>query len=525
MAALSSLNATSVNAIRENLRAAAADDRVQGLIVHTANCPETSFATLDEIGDEIEEFSKHKSSIAWAESFGELTNELGLFTLATAAREIWLQPTGGLGIGGIEANIVLFKGMLNKANIDPQFHQRYQYKTAGDQFGADHVTDANREMTTRMAQSFVEEAVATIARRRGLEIAAVWDAVNNSPLTAQEAKDAGLVDHLGYRDQAYSSTLDQWSAVGEHLQFVNRYQVRFQANKVLKRNTAKVAVVKLRGAIVTGRGGNSPIGGPSAGSDVVDAQLRAVSRDENVKAVIFDVDSPGGSAVASDFIRRSVIQLKESGRPVVARMGGVAASGGYYVSMACNEIVAQPSTLTGSIGVVAGKFVTQGLYERLGLVREQIRIGAMAGTMSTGSQFNDAELAKLDAWLDRIYQEFTSFAAEDRGMEYGELESLAKGRVWTGADAKRNGLIDHLGGVSLAFERACELADLDPKSAQLAHIRGSWISELMPAENTNSTKAGISLPSGAEGWLQAAANEMGVAVPGALSLPFKFKLG
>ncbi|MCC2593518.1 S49 family peptidase [Tessaracoccus sp. OS52] len=523
--ALQSLNAATMGMLRDHLHQAATDSRVAGLVIHAVD-PSQPMAVLDEVGQLIEEFGRHKPTVAWAESFGELANSLAAYKLATAAGQIWLQPTGDVGIGGAEVNIVLLKGLLNKAGVEPQFGQRKEYKTAADQFSASEVSEANREMMTRIGQSVVDDAVATIARRRSLDAATVWEAVNDSPLSAQRALELGLVDHLGYRDEVYAASLQEWSAAPENLRYVQRWTPKPSLPRLRNKHRAKVAVVSLRGAIVTGRGGPGGLAGEMAGSDVVDEHLRAVLRDDDAKAVVFEIDSPGGSAVASDFIRRAVLRVKESGRPVVARMGSVAASGGYYAAMGCTEIVAQPTTLTGSIGVLAGKMVTAGLYDKLDLKRESIRIGARAGMLSSATEFSHEDWAKLDESLDRIYHDFTSFAAADRGMAHEELEPLARGRVWTGADALERGLVDHLGGWRTAFERACALADVDPEevSAERVGHLGA-IERLLPANSSESrSAAGTAGPVTAEDLLVRAAAWLGLYVPGALSLPFRIEV-
>ncbi|RMB58411.1 signal peptide peptidase SppA [Tessaracoccus antarcticus] len=527
LAALQILNATGMATLRDHLSRAARDDRVAGLIVHAVECGQP-MPVMEEVGDLVEEFGRHKPTVAWAESYGELGNSLSAYLLATAAHKVWVQPSGDLGIGGAEVSIVLAKGMLEKAGITPQFGKRWEYKTAADQFAADDVTEANREMMTRLGQSLVEEAVTTIARRRGIDAARVWEGVNDSPLTPERAQDLGLVDRIGYRDEVYTEALDEWHGEPEDLRFVHRWSPKRDLAKVLRRSPGgKVAVVSVRGSIVTGRGAASPLGGESVGSDVVDEHLRAVLRDDDIRAVILDINSPGGSAVASDFMRRSVLRVRESGRPVIARMGAVAASGGYYAAMGADEIVAQASTLTGSIGVLAGKFVTAGLYEKLGLKRESIRIGARAGMLSSSTPFTEDDWAKLDESLDRIYETFTSLAAHDRGMELDELRALAKGRVWTGADAAANGLVDHIGGWRLAWERACILADLNPETASITRLSHFGPFErLMPATSSESRSTTSLVPAvGSEDLLMRAATWLGLPVNGALSLPGRIDVG
>ncbi|MDO5736788.1 MAG: S49 family peptidase [Propionibacteriaceae bacterium] len=521
LAALQLLNATTVATLRDHLSQAAKDHRVAGLIVHAVECGQP-MPVMEEVGDLIEEFGRHKPTVAWAESYGELGNSLWAYLLATAAHKVWVQPSGDVGIGGAELNIILARGMLEKVGIQPQFGKRWEYKTAADQFAAEDVSDANREMMTRLGQSLVEDAVTTIARRRGMSVERVWEGVNDSPLTPERAQDLGLVDRIGYRDEVYDEALEEWDGALDDLRFVHRYAAKGGLVKKLRRSTGgKVAVVSIRGGIVTGRGAQGPTGGESAGSDVVDEHLRAVLRDDSIRAVLLDIDSPGGSAVASDFMRRSVLRVRESGRPVVARMGSVAASGGYYAAMGADEIVAQASTLTGSIGVLAGKFVTAGLYEKLGLKRESIRIGARAGMLSSAAGFSAEDWAKLDESLDRIYATFTSLAAHDRGMEVDQLEALAKGRVWTGSDAAANGLVDHIGGWRLAYERACALADLDPATATItrqSHV--GLVERLMPVTSSESrSNASVVSPlTGVDDLLVRAGALLGLPIHGALSL-------
>ncbi len=517
------MGATSLTDLREHLAEAAKDDRVAGLIVHVAECGR-SLAVLDELAEIVQEFGRSKPTASWAESFGELDNSLGLYKLATACDRVFVQPTGSVGIGGVEVSIYLLRGALEKVGIDPQFGQRHEFKTAADQFAAEDVTPANREMTTRLAESIVDDAVAAIARRRGIDPEQVRHAVDESPLTPAEALDAGLVDGLAYRDEVYSQLLTQWQATPEQLLYASRYRPRLN----LKRLTAKrpkVAVVTLRGGIVTGRGGHGPLYGEAAGADIVDEHLRAVLRDDDYQAVLFEVDSPGGSAVASDAIRRSILQVKASGRPVVARMGAVAASGGYYVSMPCDEIVALPTTLTGSIGVLAGKFVTRRLQDLIGVKREIVRIGS-AGRFSTATEFSEDDWRRLDRELDRIYETFVGFAAEDRGMAIEDLEPLARGRVWTGADAQERGLIDHVGGWNLAWRRVCELAGLDPAEAEADRIgSGARLERIIPAKSSEHRAGGTHLrvPS-SEDFLTRAAAELGLGWRGALSLPHRIEL-
>lgn len=523
--AMQLLNATTTGALRAVLGEAVKEPKVKGLIVHASSAVQLPVTTLDEIALELERFAECKPVAVWSESFGEMVPSLALYKMATAASEIWLQPTGALTISGIEAQIVLLKGGLAKLGIEPEFGKRHEYKTAADQFAADEVTPENREMMTAIVQGIVDDAVQTIARRRELEEATVRDAVEEGTLTPERALELGLIDHIGYRDEAYQTLLERWGVEAEHLLFVNRYALKPDLRRAVTRpRRKKIGVVQIHGGIVTGRGARG-LGGREIGSDVVDEHLRHAMRDEDMVAVVLDVDSPGGSAVASDFIRRSVLAVRESGRRVVARMGQYAASGGYYVSMGADEIVALPTTLTGSIGVVAGKLVTSGLYDKLGLVRESITVDKGAAALSDAVPMDDEAWARLNTWLDRVYEEFTTFAALDRGMPVEQLEPLARGRVWTGAQAHERGLVDHLGGRRLALERAASLSGTrveDVDVVPVGHV--GLLAKVMPAQSSE-TVGGVSLLApGAEGLLSAVLRCAGLSAGGALSMPFGLRL-
>lgn len=244
--------------------------------------------------------------------------------------------------------------------------------------------------------------------------------------------------------------------------------------------------------------------------------------------MILRVDSPGGSAVASDAIRREVHQLRATGRPVVASMGDLAASGGYFVSMPAEEIVANPSTLTGSIGVLAGKFVIDGLKDKIGLVLADIVSGPWATFTSANQKFTDEQWATLNRRLDDIYADFTTKAAADRGLDLSVLEPLARGRVWTGADALERRLVDHLGGMDTAIDRACALAGLERGEAVVRPATGlNFLTQFKPAESSESqvaTSVSAPQPLTLDGVVEAIAARMGLVVPGVLSLPFRIEL-
>ncbi len=463
-----------------------------------------------------------KPSIAWTATFGELSSGLAAYRIALNADEIWVQPTGALGLTGVHLGITLLRGALDKVGVDPQFGQRHEFKSAADQLAATEVSAANREMTQRLADAIVDDTVTRVAARRSLSPDDVRSAMARAPLGAAAAREAGLVDRLGYRDEVYAHAREAWTPAWEP-RYVHRWREAKQGGgarigALAQRTRSAVAVVDVTGPIVLGPGT-----GAQAGADRIGARLRQVGRDDRVQAVVLRVDSPGGSYVASDAIRHEVLRLRESGRPVVATMGRAAASGGYFVAMPCDEIVAQPTTLTGSIGVLAGKMVVERLLERVGVVHESVDAGPRAGFLAPGRPFTDDEWQVLDAWLDEVYADFTTKAAADRGLDLDVLEPLARGRVWLGTDARSRGLVDHLGGTRLALERACALAGLDPASVRLPSPSPlEWLQRLRPAESSESPAASAAVaPTGPEALLERLGAAVGIVVPhGVLSMPW-----
>ncbi|MBX6769906.1 MAG: signal peptide peptidase SppA, partial [Actinomadura rubrobrunea] len=350
----------------------------------------------------------------------------------------------------------------------------------------------------------------------------VRDLIDRAPLLADEALEAGLVDRLAYRDEVYA---DLRAEVGEQAQL--RYVTRYNRAQSLARRLSQpgrqdvVALINGQGPIRlgrSGRGGPLPGQGVAMGSDTIGAAFRAAVKDERVKAIVFRVNSPGGSAVASDAIWREVVLARKAGKPVIVSMGDVAASGGYYVSMAADTIVAQPGTITGSIGVVVGKAVVNGLLDRLGIGMGSVADGAHARMFSSTKDFSDSEWERVNASLDRIYEVFTAKAAEGRGLSRERVHELARGRVWTGADAKENGLVDELGGLDLALDLARKKAGLPEDAPVRTFPHVSPLERLRPAESSEDRTAAAAR---LDGWgpLAGAAARLGLPAAGPLILP------
>jgi protease-4 len=382
---------------------------------------------------------------------------MAAYVLATAFDKIWLQPGGGLGLLGVGVETTFVRGALDHLGIEPEIEQRHEFKNAADVLLRTELSEPHRTALNRIAESVFDEAVTAIATGRGIEPARVRELADTGPRTAAEARDARLVDALGYRDEAYEAMRSRVGA-GAQLLFADRWHPP-RRPQIPMRRKGHVALVEVRGAIVSGRTRRGPMG-RQVGSDSVGAALRAAANDRHVRAVVLHVDSPGGSAVASDTIWREVCRVRAAGKPVVVSMGEAAASGGYYIACPADVIVALPSTLTGSIGVFGGKLVVRELLDRLGLATGTVQHGARSLMFSPRRSFTDQERERLAATIDAIYEDFVAKVARGRGRPVAEVESIARGRVWTGSDALDVGLVDVLGGLRDAVRIARSRAGL-----------------------------------------------------------------
>ncbi len=525
LAALRARHVPSLRHLVNALRRAREDAGVAGLVAHLGG-PSLSLAQTQDLRDAVRDFrAAGKPAVAWTESFGEVGPGTVPYYLATAFDEVWVQPSGDLGVTGVSVEAVFVRDALDKAGVVPQLSKRKEYKTAADTFTERELTGPAREMASRLAASSYEQIVSGIAAARGLTEDRVRELVDAAPLTAAEALEAGLVDKLGYRTDVYDALKRRLGEAGPKL--VERYHRRRAADLVPRRNPPVVAVVQVAGGIALGRSGRGrPAGGPGAGSDTIGAALRAARRDENVKAVVLRVDSPGGSYVASDAIRDEVLRVRGAGIPVVASMGSVAASGGYFVAMPADVVVAQPGTITGSIGVLAGKGVLRDALAKLGIAREGVAEGRNARMYSAQQEFSDEQWRRLEETLDRIYDDFVGKAAHDRGLSYGELEQIARGRVWTGADARERGLVDELGGLDRAIDLACARAGVSRDDAVLRALpHRTVVDRLKPPESTDdlAVSAAAWVP-GADGLAASVYAALGLPPVGMLTMPVTWRL-
>jgi protease-4 len=478
--------------IIEGLRRAREDDRVRALVVKVGG-GRIGLARMQELREAVGAFRESgKLAVAWSETFGEFTHGNVPYYLATAFDRIYLQPSGSVGLTGVAVEQLFLHDALAKAGVAFQSAKRYEYKSAADNLTERGFTGPAREAAERLAESIAEQIVAAIAERRGKTAEQARALLDRGPFLAEDALAEGLVDVLAYRDEVYADARKE-AGPDAILQYVARYQrshtLAQRARKLPNPRERFVAVIYASGPIRQGRSGRSPLSGSSMGSDTVAAALRSATSDERVRAVLLRVNSPGGSAVASDTIWREVVRTRAAGKPVVVSMSDVAASGGYYISMAADVIVAQPGTLTGSIGVITGKPVFEEAFGRIGITTDSVSVGRGATMFAPTHPFSEDEWQRINTWLDAIYRDFTEKVASGRRMTVEQVHEIARGRVWTGADAARNGLVDELGGMSVAAGIARRRAGLPADAPLRAYPRLTPFDQLRAPDSSESRPA------------------------------------
>ena len=476
----------------EGLRRARQDNRVRALVVKVGG-GRIGLARMQEIRTAVAAFRESgKLTVAWSETFGEFTHGNVPYYLATAFDRIYLQPSGSVGLTGVAVEQLFLHDALAKIGVAFQSGKRYEYKSAADNLTERGFTGPAREANERLAISIAEQITAAIAERRGKSAEDARALLDRGPFLAADALAEGLVDALGYRDEVYADVRKEAGA-DAILQYVSRYQRAHalvqRARKLPNPRERFIAVIYASGPIKQGRSNRSPVGGSAMGSDTVAAALRSATSDERVRAVLLRVNSPGGSAVASDTIWREVVRTRAAGKPVVVSMSDVAASGGYYISMAADIIVAQPGTLTGLIGVILGKPVLEEAFERAGITTDSVSVGRGATMFAPTHPFSEDEWQRINVWLDAIYRDFTEKAASGRRMTVERMHDLARGRVWTGADAAQNGLVDELGGMAAAADIARRRAGLPADAPLRVYPRLTPLDQLRPPESSESRPA------------------------------------
>jgi protease-4 len=452
----------SVVGIVDGLQKATTDTTVKGLYVRSGSSFGLLPAQVQEIRSAIADFKKSGKFVIT--HFQDLMDPgLGGYYLASVGSEVWMQPTGGIMSSGLGSSGPFFKGTLQKLDSSAQVLNYYEYKTALHPLINDDYTAAQKEEDMRLLQSIFDSFAGEIAPSRGMKVDEFKTKLGGVPYIGEEARKAGFVDKLGFDVDAEDAAKAKAGTGAEIVEFADYAE---RAGSTYAKGSV-IALIEGDGMVVDGKdeGGLFGPSGVLAGDTVSKAILDAAN-DKDVQAIVFRVNSPGGSATASDQVWNAIERAQKKGKPVVINMSGVAASGGYWVAMGADKIIAEPTTITGSIGVVGGKLILKGLYQKLGINVGELSVGSDKQHMfSVQHPFSPSEFLALQKVFDAVYGDFTRKVSDGRKIPLEKVRELAKGRVWVGTDAKDRNLVDEFGGLKTALASAKALAKLTPDAA------------------------------------------------------------
>jgi protease-4 len=448
----------SFTALLTQLRKAKVDNRIRAVLLDI-NFPQIGWGKADELRDAIKDYKTSGKPVYAYMEIG-MNRE---YYIATAADKIFVPPSGDLYINGFAAEAMFYKGSLDKLGVEADVIQiGPKYKNAPDQYTKKEMGEGQREVINAVLDEYYSRFSNGIAESRKKSVEDVKGLIDNAPYNANQAKEFGLIDEAFYKDQVYDELKTRLGYKAEDkIRKISGGDYReIPSDSVGLNKGERVAVIYASGAINVGRTNDGPFGGGMVGSDTVVAAVNEAADDASIKAIVLRVDSPGGSALASDLMWKALEDAKAK-KPVVVSMSDVAASGGYYISCNANKIVAEPSTITGSIGVFLGKPVVKGLYDWLGVSNEYVMRGKNSGLFRETEKWTPEERAKMEEGAHNIYfNNFLPKVATGRNKSQEEVNAIGQGRVWTGTQAKANGLIDEFGGLEKAIDIAKELANL-----------------------------------------------------------------
>lgn len=454
MTALTFGDSPTVADVVGGLERAAKDPKIK-LLFARLTATNMSLAQVQEVRAAVKAFSAAgKKTVVYAPTLGETGGGLSAYYLASAFDEIWLQPTGGVGTAGIFLETPYLRKALEKIGIRPSFESRYEYKTGADAVSKEKMSAPERKNLTALMNGFIDQIASDVAASRNIPAERAKKILTSGPYNAREALKLKLVDRVEYVDVLENGLEDELENVADFFDYA------YMTLPNLPKGKPVVAYIPATGII---QYGESLFGGDSyssvMGVGTISASLRDAADDDDVKAVVIRIDSPGGGYTPSDSLWRDIIYLKEQKKkPVYCSMGSTAASGGYFISLACDKVYAQPSTITGSIGVFGGKLVVSELLKKLNVRVDFLSSGDNAGMFSPARDFTKAQKKTFAKMLDAVYADFTAKVAERRGFGRKKLDAVARGRVFTGAQAVRNGLVDEIGGITDAVADASKAA-------------------------------------------------------------------
>lgn len=437
----------------------AQDPKIKGLLLRIET-PLLGIAQIQELRDALLAFKKSgKPSWCYTDTFGELSSGTIFYYLATACDEIWIQPLGALNLTGLNLEVPFAKETLEKLALKPELVQRKEYKSFIEMYTRTDFSEPSREAHQAVADSILSQLVEGIAKERNLSSDQVRQLIANGPYLGEKAKAARLIDYIASYQELKPVIQEK---LGKAIGFLSSSSYLETFTSEEKGN--KIALIFGSG-IIQRDGGDSTFGGTIIGANATYKVFQSAISDPDVKAIVYRINSGGGSPIASETIHSIIKYAKEqSKKPVIISMSDAAASGGYWIAIAGSKIVAQPATLTGSIGVFGGKIVLSGLYEKLGLKWGHISTNENATMWSPNESYTPSQWIKVNEWIDQIYETFTDRVAKSRKLTPLQVEKVARGRVWTGEQALALGLVDQLGGLQTAFELARKEASLAPST-------------------------------------------------------------
>jgi protease-4 len=450
------------------------DPRVKGIVARMGGADAPSFVHAQEIRQALASFRESgKFTYIFAPDYGSFGLGNRSYFLASAFEHIWLQPVGSVSLTGLSIQSPFAKSALAKIGVNADFMQREEYKSFAETFTRDAFSEPARQNMTALLSNLAEQQLSGIAAARKLELAKVRELAANGPYTASEAQKAGLVTDIGYLDQMLKEAKAQSGILPERLE-VSSY---LAVSTPVTEPKATIGLIYAEGPIMDSADGASALGGEKTitPNRIVSAFEDAM-QDDAIKAILFRIDSPGGSPTASESIRRALLRAKEAKKPVFVSMGAAAASGGYWIAMNADHIVANPATLTGSIGVVSGKFVTGDLWNKLDVKWDTITTSDNALLWSQLQPFSPQGRARMNAMLDDTYIAFTTNVSSARDIPMTQMPEIAKGRVWSGEQGIKNRLVDEIGGMQTAVLAIKQQLGLQPTDSIL-------IKQLPPPES------------------------------------------
>ncbi|MDW7690462.1 signal peptide peptidase SppA [Flammeovirgaceae bacterium SG7u.111] len=465
--------------IKQSIAKAAMDDRIEGIYLDLSTVG-AGFSSLEEIRKSLVAFQDSgKFVVAYGEYFSE-----GAYFLAAAANEAYLHPLGAIELNGLSAELTFYKGLFDKIGVKPEIFRVGKYKSAVEPYIRKEMSEENRQQISAYINGLYDFYLARVSENREIPLEKLTEISDQSLVReAEDAKELGLIESLAYHDEVMDILRNKLGLESDDkINFIGLGKYSKAGVKgASKYNKNKIAVLVAEGEMQMGKSTDGVMG-----AETIVSEIRKVRKDDNVKAVVFRINSPGGSALAADLIWRELMLLKEK-KPVIASMSDVAASGGFYIAAACDTIMAQPNTITGSIGVF-GMFLNPNelMTEKLGITFDVEKTGELSDFGSVGHELTDVERQIIQTSVERTYEIFTQKVADGTGLSQDSVKELASGRVWTGQQAFDRGLIHMLGDFEKSVAIAAEKAELEAGDFQLKYFpqKKDFLTELLEGMST-----------------------------------------